>query len=389
MNAASSRVTYAAVFIPDDPSQDHEFLLPEKARLAPGYAHYDHERHHKSKNNGTLCCGNCYLDGKHVEIHHRKATNARIAGGDMNGHRATFAANANTTAAHSDYCNERRERLRSEYETLKSGITFNINMSETYSESHAPHRLHSLKRDFKVDLRDERLEGRKSVPVNNEIAEIIKAARNMSRSIVQSAVYAVDGHAYTHEEFFIDGDDWRKVLFARNKDGRVFTGAFHGEMRLFHIFNPKTKNLRDLFNDAGKADDRIKIPLRQYEFAGRDGRLHIIQPSIVTSRKEIKAMFEREGEFLVLGKFHHVPVRPKGKNGAMVHQVFISLESENMAVELYNFDRRKLRDYDAMQSLEKPFAAVSEIFPKARISSPRAKPALTGQMELFTGAAPG
>lgn len=383
VNHNSSRVTYAAVFIPKDESKPHEFILPEGIRLANGFNHYDHHHHHKSKNEGTLCCGNCYSENKLVEIHHRKPTAERIGGGDMRGHHATFCANPNTIDQHTSYCQERREN-HDEEEFLKYGITFNVNMAETYSTRAAPHRAHTVKKGHKIEVKDERLENRKSVAINMEIAELIKPAAGLTRMQAQNAMYVIDGKVYTHSEIFVDGDGWKDVT--RDKSIYPSSKPFFGGPKLFHLTIPTSKNLRS-FNEAAEniIGDEVKISCRQYEFKDWSGRVHIVQPSLHVKRSEVKKLFEAQGEYLVLGRFHHVPVNPRTQDGVTVHQIKIAVDSPNMAVQLYNTTKRQIRDYDAMRNFERNSADVLVIDPKIK-AAPHKKTTLppSNQPDLFS-----
>ncbi len=374
-NPYSKRVTYAAVFIPADKTQAVEYVLPEDIRLASGFVHYNHDRHHKSKGLGILCCGNCYAEERVVEVSHRGPTKKRTGGGDLPGRHSTFTAYSNTIDEHGEYCRERRANLEEE-RTLKTGVTFNINIEDTYSGERAPRRLHKARKDKKIELKDARLEDRRAIAINDDIAEILKAGGRLSRETAQSAMYVIDGRARTHGEMFIDGDGWKNLVADSMRMKIRNRRAFIHPPRIFHVINPRSQNLRQ-FNAVAEAGEEkeVKISCRQYEFKDRSGRLHIFQPSIVTASRDVKAVFEELGDYLVMGRFKHIPGKTRTGGGAVIHQIQIMVGSAELAVELYNTPKRRIKDYNAMHNLQVPFDSVSMINPRMK-SKPAPKPIL-------------
>ena len=351
----SKRVTYAAVFIPDDASQPTEFVLPADTRHIPReFVRFDFNRHARAAMKGHLLCGNCFegaegSEPKGVEVHHRRGS--RIA-------HATFSTYPDTIGDHAQYCQSRRERLQAAFDGRE--VRFNI--------------LGKAQ-----EWKDPRLEGYKVFNIHGNLSDLIKAADHMSRERAQAAQYVVGGRVVPHSNFFIDGDNWKRMALKLNGKGKA-----EFLPRIFHVSRLQAESLRDFANRAsGLPEQEIKISLRQYEFFDEDNVRHIVQPSIVTDKDHVKAVFEQDGDYLVMGAFTHLPFKTRGQS-VIIHDIRIQVDEEGQAVRLYKKEGNQIRDYNALHSLGIDAEAVSMIEPQRR-SVPRTKKpqVMPGQVDMF------
>ncbi len=351
----SKRVTYAAVFVPDDVSQPMEFVLPADTRHVPHeFVLFDFNRHARAAMKGHLLCGNCFegaegSEPQGVEVHHRRGSRAA---------HATFSTYPDTVKDHTQYCQSRRDKLQAVFDARE--VRFNM-------LGHTP------------ASQDARLEGHKVFNIHGNLSDLVKAADHMSREKGQAAQYVIGGRVVPHANFFIDGDNWKRMVGKLNDKGKA-----EFLPRIFHVSRLQAESLRDFANRAsGLPEQEIKISLRQYEFYDQDNVRHIIQPSIATNEDGVKAVFEQDGDYLVMGAFTHLPFKARGQS-VVIHDIRIRIDEEGQAVRLYKKEGRQIRDYNALHSLGIDAEAVSLIEPQ-RSSAPKPRKAqvLPGQSELF------
>lgn len=358
----SNRVTYAAVFLPSaaNPDQDIKYLLPKGIRGASGFEEYSKDMHHRDTGMGVLCCGNCYEQGKVVPVHHRKATDERIAGGDQQGTDATFSAFPNTLADHTKDCNDRRSAAGRAAQ--KHNIKFHINIPETYHGDRPPE-----------SATDTRLNGRKPIAIHTDLQELLVPLSHMSRDQAQDAMYVVDGQASSHRRMLIDGDNWKGMT----------TGEFDKKLyRIFHVTNPVSSPLRDFVNATVNGPDGVtKISCSAYEFTDGKGRRHVVQPVLHTTRDDVLVLFERSGDFLVLAASSQTKTEMRGKT---IHEVVIYANHAPLVAELYKDPTRKIADYNAVHNLQLTANDVHQVQPKVRHASVQKAPLIpAGQTGLF------
>lgn len=350
----SKRVTYAAVFIPDDASQPTEFVLPADTRHVPHeFVRYDFNRHARAAMKGHLVCGNCFEgaegnEPKEVDVHHRR--------GSRNAH-ATFSTYPDTIGDHTQYCQSRRDKLQAAFDARE--VRFNILGS-------------------REAWKDPRLDGYKVFNVRGQLSDLVKAADHMSRERVQAAQYVIEGRVVPHANFFIDGDNWKRMVQKINGKGIA-----EYLPRIFHVSRLQTESLRDFASSAaGLPEQEIKIGLRQYEFFDEQNVRHIIQPSIMTDKDSVKSLFEMDGDYLVFGSFTHLPFKTRGST--VIHDIRIRLDDEGQAVRLYKKEGRQIRDYNALHSLGIDAVEVTVIEPQHRAAArPRKAQVMPGQADLF------
>lgn len=353
-NEDSTRVTYAAVFIPDDESQPQEFVLPDDTRHLPhGFVRFSFNRHARAAMKGHLYCGNCHegaegSESRQVEVHHRRGS--RLA-------HATFSTYPDTIGDHTQYCQSRRERLQAAFDGRE--VRFNVIGAQS-------------------DRKDPRLEGYNVFTIRENLSDLVRAADHLSRERAQAAHYVVGQRVIPHSKFFIDGDNWKRMVQAIN--GR---GIAEFMPRIFHVSRAQSESLRDFANRAsGLPELEIKISLRQYEFYDEYNVRHIVQPSIVTNADAVKSVFEKDGDYLVFGAFTHLPFKARGQT--VIHDIRIQVESEGQAVRLYKKEGRQVRDYNALHSLGIDAAEVSLIEPQRRaVPKKKSTRPVPGQAGLF------
>jgi hypothetical protein len=361
----SARVTYAAVFLPspENPDQEIKYLLPKGIRGAAGFEEYNQDKHHRDMGLGVLCCGNCYEQGKQVPVHHRKPTDERVGGGDKPGTHATFAAYPHTIDEHDEECKKRRTASGRAEQT--QDIRWNINIPATYHGYEPPEKV-----------KNNRLAGRTSKVISENLSEMLKPAARMTREQAQNAMFVVDGQVTDHKDMLIDGDNWARMI----KPHAYKNGLY----RLFHVNNPSAVNLRNFADAAaGLSSKETKISCTQYELVDEYGKKHIIQPSIHTTSDDVRALFEKNGDFMVLAPSRHVPFQSKSKGGAIIHQLMIFVDDPSLVVELYQDQSRKVSDYNAVHNLRLPMQDVHVIEPPKRAIPSKIKTVPEGQISLF------
>ena len=384
IDEGDTRVTHAAVLL--RPGQEPLYLVAKGRNGSPpaGFQFYDDAVHRPKHSGGKLCCGNCLeKEGREVAVHHRAATAPRIAGGDQPGHRATFAANPDTVDEHTDYCKSRR-LTGAKAAFQQPDVKFHINVDWLYTGTRPPQSAYAAKFSQagqsvrKLEARDARLLDREPLAVNRDIREFLSAAGGLTRRQAQTAMYVIDGGIGTHQNTFIDGNGWKTLW-----DTMVRRGSALQAPRIFHLCNPKNVPRQDFISAAmDRPEDEIKVPMRQYEFKDASGH-HIMQPSIVTSHPEVKAMLEIAGDFLVLGRFKHQQVFARSRGGPLIHQIQIEVNNSAQLVKLYR-DGRKVRDLNVMEHLQQDSGPVSEVKPAGARPAPALKNrSVAGQPDLF------
>ena len=363
----SSRVTYAAVFLlsADNPDQEIKYLLPEGMRGANGFETYNKFKHHRDKGNGTLCCGNCFEHGKEVPVYHRGETDERVGGGDKQGTHATWSAYPNTVDDHHDKCKERRTSSgRTEQSQM---IRWSINIPETYATATPPH---------SISAADPLIAKRKSKPIHQWMQELIGPVGRLTRQQAQEAVYVVGGRATLHKNMMIDGDNWKSMVKGDRrslKDDNLY--------KLFHVSLPTSGNIRDFADAASDKHGVTKIKCAEYSFIDEKGRTHYVQPVIHTSRDDVRAVFEKSGDYLVLAPFAHDVL--KDKKTKVVHEIKIYVGIPQLVAELYRNPARKISDYNAIHNLQMSMNEVQLVEPKTRMTFPKIPVAHPGQVDMF------
>lgn len=368
----SSRVTYAAVFLPsaDNPDQEIKYLLPEGMRGANGFETYNKFKHHRDQGKGDLCCGNCYEENKRVPVHHRAETDERIGGGAKPGTHSTWSAYPNTIDDHTEKCQQRRTAAG----RAKQGqmIRWNINIPDTYDGAIPKESLY---------LVDPDLDKRKSKVVHQYLQELLTQVSIGTRQQAQEALYVVDSVGTLHKNMMIDGDNWKHMV-----QGGPQSPFQENLYKLFHVSIPTSRNIRSFADAATSKHEKTKIPCSPYIFTDDKGKAHEIHPIIETSRDDVCAVFEKSGDYFILCAMRHET--KKGSHGKTIHEVHLYPRSPQLVAELYANPKRKISDYNAFHNLQMAMDEVHMLEPKRRVTFPKIKAAHPAQVDMFEAEAP-